>query len=145
MTTTATSTYLAGMTKSGSKIHRVDIVDGATYTGCGSANSALYSRGRQGRIVSTEVVEIDEIPTGALCGSCFPGIISKPKVAAPVAPAAPKAAGPAPVAAEMISYEEAFEMIEFAGHADRVGGRAWILPGQIDRVAILATIAGWNA
>jgi hypothetical protein len=145
MTTTATSTYLAGMTKSGSKIHRVAIVDGATYTGCGSANSALYSRGRQGRIVSTEVVEIDEIPTGALCGSCFPGIISKPRVAAPVAPAAPKAAAPAPVAAEMISYEEAFDMIEAAGHADKVGGRAWILPGQVDRNAILDTIAGWNA
>jgi hypothetical protein len=143
MTTTATSTYLAGMTKSGSKIHRVAILDGATYTGCGSANSALYSRGRQGRIVSTEIVEIDEIPTGALCGSCFPGIISKPRVAAPVAPAAPKAVGTA--AAEMISTEEAFEMIEAAGHADRVGGRAWILPGQIDRNAILATIAGWNA
>jgi len=145
MTTTATSTYLAGMTKSGSKIHRVAIVDGATYTGCGSANSALYSRGRQGRIVSTEVVEIDEIPTGALCGSCFPGIISKPRIAAPVAPSAPKAASPAPVAAEMISYEEAFDMIKAAGHADKVGGRAWILPGQVDRNAILDTIAGWNA
>ena len=138
------ATYKVGMTKSGSKIHRVIELDEAIYSGCGSANSALYARGRQGRIVSTEIIEISEIPTGALCASCFPGISSKPKVTAPAAPAASKAPVAPKMTVEMISFDEAFEMIEAAGFANKVGGRGWILPGQIDKSAILESIAGWK-
>ena len=156
ITASAPATYLAGTTKSGSKIHRTRLRTvtvgknaGKTVTEscCGVEcyrNDAGWNA--KGSIVSTFEVETGTIPAGALCSNCFPGVeeIAAP-VAAPVAAPAPKPAAPIAAPAEMISFEEAFALIEAAGHADMVGGSAWIKAGEIDRAAVLDGIAGWNA
>jgi len=147
-TATARTTYLVGTTNTGTKIHKAYRVEnGAVFSNCGTGNSCLYSRGRQGWITSTTEIETGTVPVGALCSKCFPGVteIAAP-VSAPVAAPAPKpAARPVAAPAEMISFEEAFALISAAGHAEMVGGAAWVHPGEIDKAAVLEAIAGWNA
>ena len=70
--TETTNTYLAGTTKTGTKVHKAVPVGENIFTVCGSGNSALYGRGMAGRLRNLFPVAIGTTPAGSLCKSCFP-------------------------------------------------------------------------
>lgn len=135
----ASATYTAARTSSGAKTHRLY---GADMIAC-AADRPSTRRSRVTRTFEIEVGSYPEVP----CSKCFPS--APTTTIAPARKPAPVAAPVAPKPAEArITNAEAWDMIEAAGFADKVGGRTRFLgvddalAGETIPLALVLSVIG---